>query len=202
MVKRLIVMAATVAAALFVQAASAAPPGSSHVYGSGGQRLRVIDVVPFEEDDESPFVGLLQVEALSTRQKNPTYRPGAGLYDSIVLPAWATVALGLGTTAIGAARVSSVPSSAPAQARQQLARPSHAQGERTPRSASFGLRNWRTTGIAMRRSTALILLSFVALRLTSPLTVHSHWPKRQARPAMRYRVNWDPSSSTSVPTPP
>jgi hypothetical protein len=24
---------------------------------------RVIDVVPFEEEDESPFVGLLQVEA-------------------------------------------------------------------------------------------------------------------------------------------
>jgi len=26
-------------------------------------RLRVLDVVPFEEEDESPFVGLLQVEA-------------------------------------------------------------------------------------------------------------------------------------------
>jgi len=35
MVKRMIVMAAIVAAALFVQAASAAPSGSSHVYGSG-----------------------------------------------------------------------------------------------------------------------------------------------------------------------
>jgi hypothetical protein len=29
-----------------------------------GQRFRVVDVVPFEEEeDESPFVGLLQVEA-------------------------------------------------------------------------------------------------------------------------------------------
>ncbi|MGZ4314331.1 MAG: hypothetical protein ACXVRS_00710 [Gaiellaceae bacterium] len=26
-------------------------------------RFRVLDVVPFEEEDESPFVGLLQVEA-------------------------------------------------------------------------------------------------------------------------------------------
>ena len=28
-----------------------------------GDRFRVLDVVPFEEEDESPFVGLLQVEA-------------------------------------------------------------------------------------------------------------------------------------------
>jgi hypothetical protein len=28
-----------------------------------GKRFRVLDVVPFEEEDESPFVGLLQVEA-------------------------------------------------------------------------------------------------------------------------------------------
>ena len=27
------------------------------------QRFRVLDVVPFDEEDESPFVGLLQVEA-------------------------------------------------------------------------------------------------------------------------------------------
>jgi hypothetical protein len=27
-----------------------------------GRRFRVIAVVPFEEEDESPFVGLLQVE--------------------------------------------------------------------------------------------------------------------------------------------
>jgi hypothetical protein len=26
-------------------------------------RFRVLDVVPFEEEDESPFVGLLRVEA-------------------------------------------------------------------------------------------------------------------------------------------
>lgn len=30
---------------------------------AGNQHLRVLDVVPFEEEDESPFVGLLQVEA-------------------------------------------------------------------------------------------------------------------------------------------
>jgi len=27
------------------------------------QRFRVLDVVPFDEEDESPFVGLLKVEA-------------------------------------------------------------------------------------------------------------------------------------------
>ena len=27
------------------------------------QHFRVLDVVPFDEDDESPLVGLLQVEA-------------------------------------------------------------------------------------------------------------------------------------------
>jgi hypothetical protein len=30
---------------------------------AGGRRFRVLDVVPFEEDDESPFVGLLKFEA-------------------------------------------------------------------------------------------------------------------------------------------
>ena len=29
-----------------------------------GRRFRVLDVVPFEEEDESPFVGLLQVEGI------------------------------------------------------------------------------------------------------------------------------------------
>jgi hypothetical protein len=33
------------------------------IHGSGGQRLRVIDVVPFDKEDESPFVGMLKVEA-------------------------------------------------------------------------------------------------------------------------------------------
>ena len=37
-------------------------PGEE-IHGNGGRRLRVLDVVPFEEEDESPFVGLLQVEA-------------------------------------------------------------------------------------------------------------------------------------------
>ena len=38
-------------------------PGAE-IHGNGGQRQRVLDVVPFEEEDESPFVGLLQVEAV------------------------------------------------------------------------------------------------------------------------------------------
>jgi len=29
----------------------------------GGDRFRVLAIVPFEEEDESPFVALLQVEA-------------------------------------------------------------------------------------------------------------------------------------------
>jgi hypothetical protein len=32
------------------------------IHLDAGQRFRVLDVVPFEEEDESPFVGLLQVE--------------------------------------------------------------------------------------------------------------------------------------------
>ena len=32
------------------------------LFFGGGRRFRVLDVVVFEEDDESPFVGLLQVE--------------------------------------------------------------------------------------------------------------------------------------------
>ena len=31
-----------------------------------GRRFRVLDVVPFDEEDESPFVGLLQVEGART----------------------------------------------------------------------------------------------------------------------------------------
>lgn len=37
-------------------------PGEE-IHLDGGQRFLVLDVVPFEEEDESPFVGLLQVEA-------------------------------------------------------------------------------------------------------------------------------------------
>jgi hypothetical protein len=33
------------------------------LFFGGGRKFRVIDVVPFEEEDESPFVGLLRVEA-------------------------------------------------------------------------------------------------------------------------------------------
>jgi hypothetical protein len=37
-------------------------PGEEILHG-GGKRFRVLAVVPFEEEDESRFVGLLQVEA-------------------------------------------------------------------------------------------------------------------------------------------
>jgi hypothetical protein len=33
------------------------------VFFGGGRRFRVLDVVPFEDEDESLFVGLLRVEA-------------------------------------------------------------------------------------------------------------------------------------------
>ena len=37
-------------------------PGEEIIVGNG-RRLRVIDVVPIEEDDNSPLAGLLRVEA-------------------------------------------------------------------------------------------------------------------------------------------
>jgi hypothetical protein len=37
-------------------------PGEE-IIADKNQRFRVLDVVPFDEEDESPFVGLLQVEA-------------------------------------------------------------------------------------------------------------------------------------------
>ena len=37
-------------------------PGEEIIAGKN-EHFRVLDVVPFEEEDESPFVGLLQVEA-------------------------------------------------------------------------------------------------------------------------------------------
>ncbi len=37
-------------------------PGEEILVGNG-RRFRVLDVVPFDEEDESPFVGLLRVEA-------------------------------------------------------------------------------------------------------------------------------------------
>jgi hypothetical protein len=37
-------------------------PGKEIHLGSG-RRVRVLEVVPFEEEDESPFVGLLKVAA-------------------------------------------------------------------------------------------------------------------------------------------
>ena len=38
-------------------------PGEEILVGNG-RRFRVLAVVPFEEEDESPFVGLLRVEAV------------------------------------------------------------------------------------------------------------------------------------------
>ena len=38
------------------------PPGEE-IHLGGGRRFRVLAVVPFDEEDESPFVGLLEVEA-------------------------------------------------------------------------------------------------------------------------------------------
>ena len=37
-------------------------PGEEILFG-GGRRYRVLAVAPFDEEDESPFVGLLRVEA-------------------------------------------------------------------------------------------------------------------------------------------
>ena len=37
--------------------------GDGRRAGDGGQRLRVLDVVPFEDVDELGFVGMLKVEA-------------------------------------------------------------------------------------------------------------------------------------------
>ena len=39
------------------------PTRGEEILVGNGRRFRVVDVVPFEEEDESPFVGLLQVEA-------------------------------------------------------------------------------------------------------------------------------------------
>ena len=33
------------------------------IHLGAGQRFRILDVVPFEEEEKSPFVGLLKVEA-------------------------------------------------------------------------------------------------------------------------------------------
>jgi hypothetical protein len=49
-------------------------PGEEIVAGSN-ERFRVLDVVPFEEEDESPFVGMLEVDAAEART-TPTWRRG------------------------------------------------------------------------------------------------------------------------------
>jgi hypothetical protein len=36
---------------------------AGEIHLGAGKRFRVLDVVAFDEEDESPFVGLLQVEA-------------------------------------------------------------------------------------------------------------------------------------------
>jgi hypothetical protein len=40
------------------------------IHGSGGQRLRVVAVVPFEEEDESPFVGLHRSREIGSRGRS------------------------------------------------------------------------------------------------------------------------------------
>jgi hypothetical protein len=49
------------------------------VHLGAGQRFRVVDVVPFDEEDESPIDRLLQVEAAKLRGVTPdsTMNPNA-----------------------------------------------------------------------------------------------------------------------------
>jgi hypothetical protein len=49
-------------------------PGDE-IYVGAGERFRVVGVVPFEEEDESPFVGLLRVEAAVRRPTRSRLRP-------------------------------------------------------------------------------------------------------------------------------
>ena len=58
-------------------------PGEEIIAG-GNQRFCVVDVVPFDEEDESPFVGLLQVEAAQGLGDSPLVR-----IDAVQLPATA-----------------------------------------------------------------------------------------------------------------
>ena len=46
------------------------------------EHFRVVDVVPFEEEDESPFVGLLQVEAVSPRRHDAGERMAGSWAES------------------------------------------------------------------------------------------------------------------------
>jgi hypothetical protein len=39
------------------------PPPDEEIIAGNNQRFRVLHVGPFDEEDDSPFVGLLQVEA-------------------------------------------------------------------------------------------------------------------------------------------
>jgi hypothetical protein len=49
-------------------------PGDE-IFVGAGERFRVVGVVPFEEEDESPFVGLLRVEAAVRRPTRSRLRP-------------------------------------------------------------------------------------------------------------------------------
>jgi hypothetical protein len=44
-------------------ALGSSPEHKLGAFAGAGQRLRVVEIVAFDEEDESPFVGLLQVEA-------------------------------------------------------------------------------------------------------------------------------------------
>ncbi len=48
--------------ATYAQMIKPGEPGEEIIAGKN-EHFRAVDVVPFEEEDESPFVGLLQVEA-------------------------------------------------------------------------------------------------------------------------------------------
>ena len=50
-------------------------PGEQ-IHARGGQRLRVLAVIPFKEEDESPLLGLSQVEELCSRGSESQERTG------------------------------------------------------------------------------------------------------------------------------
>ena len=51
-------------------------PGEE-IHGNGGERLLVVAVVPFDEEDESPFVGCCRSRRSKRRPERPAARPRA-----------------------------------------------------------------------------------------------------------------------------
>jgi hypothetical protein len=56
-------------------------PGEE-IIDAGAQRLRVLAVVPFDEEDESPFVGMLKVEAVTPKAVSTPRLSRAGSDDA------------------------------------------------------------------------------------------------------------------------